>query len=108
MICSVSSRFCGAYYFGTWSRQFTGHHIKNPTETHYDVDQTSSQDAFGNPYAFFGIPGIGTGMGVESIQYSTSQYLRNGLMPNAEIRYNVETDEDHVRRFDVVPSSRSC
>eukprot|EP00440_Ansanella_granifera_P068102 gb/GFBE01073879.1/.p1 GENE.gb/GFBE01073879.1/~~gb/GFBE01073879.1/.p1 ORF type:complete len:594 (+),score=63.05 gb/GFBE01073879.1/:1-1782(+) len=65
--------FCGAYHFGQWSHIFAEqvHYHSNTS----DLQQTSSQQEFGHPYAFVGIPGIGSGMGWESLMYNTGHYL---------------------------------
>jgi len=65
--------YCGAYHFGQWAHIFA-------EQPHYeslksDLQQTASQSEFGHPYVFIGIPGIGTGMGWESLMYNTGQYL---------------------------------
>ncbi|KAF4666001.1 Bardet-Biedl syndrome 2 protein [Perkinsus chesapeaki] len=77
--------FCGAYHFGIWSRVFADHlHQPSPVA---DFEESASQINFGHPYAFVGIPGIGTGMGWESLQYNTGHYLAKvGRSPRAIIR----------------------
>ncbi|KAF4719500.1 hypothetical protein FOZ62_025224, partial [Perkinsus olseni] len=77
--------FCGAYHFGMWSRVFADHlHQPSPVA---DFAETASQLSFGHPYAFIGVPGIGTGMGWESLQYNTGHYLaEGGRSPRAIIR----------------------
>merc|ERR1719321_230709 len=68
--------YCGAYHFGQWASIFA-------EEQHYpsdyaDLEQSASQQEFGHPYALVGIPGIGTGMGWESLHYNTGHYLATG------------------------------
>jgi len=65
--------YCGAFHFGQWAHVFAeqGHY----ESTISDIQQTASQDEFGHPYAFIGIPGIGTAMGWESLMYNTGNYL---------------------------------
>eukprot|EP00392_Amoebophrya_sp_AT5.2_P010694 g10759.t1 len=96
--------FCGAYHFATWSRAFGGSHIKMPTQTGFDVDQTSSQIQFGNPYALWGIPGIGSGMGFESVAWPSSQYLFQKLAPNAIVRLILYMDYVVRHYFVSLPS----
>jgi len=65
--------FCGAYHFGQWAHIFAEQvHYRSNTS---DLQQTASQQEFGHPYAFVGIPGIGSGMGWESLMYNTGHYL---------------------------------
>ncbi|CAD7937806.1 unnamed protein product [Amoebophrya sp. A25] len=78
--------FCGAFHFATWVKNFGGTHTKMPTQTGFDVDQTSTQGGFGHPYSFWGIPGIGTGNGWEGVAWPSSHYLMQKLAPNAVIR----------------------
>lgn len=77
--------FCGAYHFGQWAYIFAEQpHYPSPKS---DLDQTASQQEFGHPYAFIGIPGIGAGMGWESLHYPTGHYLaEGGRAPKAIIR----------------------
>ncbi|KAF4724904.1 hypothetical protein FOZ63_033727, partial [Perkinsus olseni] len=77
--------FCGAYHFGMWSHVFADHlHQPSPVA---DFEETASQLSFGHPYAFIGVPGIGTGMGWESLQYNSGHYLaEGGRAPRAIIR----------------------
>ncbi|CAD7960610.1 unnamed protein product [Amoebophrya sp. A120] len=96
--------FCGAFHFATWSRNYGGSHIKMPTQTGFDVDQTSSQKGFGNPYAFWGIPGSGTGMGFESVAWPTSAYLMQKLAPNAIVRLILYMDYVVRHYFVSLPS----
>jgi hypothetical protein len=68
--------YCGAYHFGQWAYIFA-------EQQHYpsvwaDLEQSASQQEFGHPYALVGIPGIGTGMGWESLHYNTGHYLATG------------------------------
>eukprot|EP00933_Yihiella_yeosuensis_P047233 TRINITY_DN4297_c2_g1_i1.p1 TRINITY_DN4297_c2_g1~~TRINITY_DN4297_c2_g1_i1.p1 ORF type:complete len:573 (+),score=69.42 TRINITY_DN4297_c2_g1_i1:138-1856(+) len=69
--------FCGAYHFGQWSYVFAeqDHYRSNSS----DLQQTASQLEFGHPYALIGIPGIGSGMGWESLMYNTGHYLAKDL-----------------------------
>lgn len=65
--------FCGAYHFGQWAHIFAEqpHYASNMS----DLQQVASQDEFGHPYAFIGIPGIGTAMGWESLMYNSGHYM---------------------------------
>jgi hypothetical protein len=78
--------FCGAYHFGQWAYTFAEQPHYASTES--DLQQTASQDEFGHPYAFVGIPGIGTGLGWESIMHNTGHYLTSTTLrtPKAVIR----------------------
>lgn len=69
--------FCGAYHFGQWAYTFAEqvHYRSNSS----DLQQTASQEQFGHPYAFIGIPGIGTAMGWESLMYNTGHYLARSV-----------------------------
>lgn len=58
---------CGAYHFGIWARVFADHQPHEPPPV-ADFEETASDLNFGHPYAFIGVPGIGTGMGWESLQ----------------------------------------
>jgi hypothetical protein len=78
--------FCGAYHFGQWASIFAEQsHYESPVS---DLQQSASQDEFGHPYAFIGIPGIGTGQGWESLLYNTGHYLagEDVVVPKALIR----------------------
>lgn len=78
--------FCGAYHFGQWTHVFAEQaHYQSPIS---DLQQSASQDEFGHPYAFIGIPGIGTAMGWESLMYNTGNYIGAAKvnMPKAIIR----------------------
>jgi len=78
--------FCGAYHFGQWVHIFSEQpHYESPKS---DLQQTASQDEFGHPYVFIGIPGIGTGHGWESILYNTGHYIPTDSVnvPKAFIR----------------------
>merc|ERR1719375_2264963 len=77
--------WCGAYHFGQWSNVFAEQpHLASPDS---DLAQTASQQEFGHPYAFIGIPGLGAGMGWESLHYPTGHYLaEGGRAPKAIIR----------------------
>lgn len=77
--------FCGAYYFGQWAHVFAEQaHYPSPVS---DIQQASSQDEFGHPYAFIGIPGIGMAMGWESLMYNSGYYIAaNVNVPKAIIR----------------------
>ena len=57
-----------------------------------DHNAMSGNKHFGHPYSFIGIPGLGSGMGIESLMYPTSQYLRYGLVPHADIRMELFFD----------------
>jgi len=78
--------FCGAYHFGQWSHVFAeqGHYESFVS----DVQQAAGQDEFGHPYAFIGIPGIGTAMGWESLMYNTGNYMGGATVniPKAIVR----------------------
>eukprot|EP00929_Paragymnodinium_shiwhaense_P070176 TRINITY_DN35528_c0_g1_i1.p1 TRINITY_DN35528_c0_g1~~TRINITY_DN35528_c0_g1_i1.p1 ORF type:complete len:712 (-),score=75.35 TRINITY_DN35528_c0_g1_i1:148-2283(-) len=78
--------YCGAYHFGQWAHVFAEQsHYESPIS---DLQQVASQDEFGHPYAFIGIPGIGTGHGYESLMYSTGHYLAGASVqvPKAGVR----------------------
>jgi hypothetical protein len=78
--------YCGAYHFGQWVHIFAEQpHYESPKS---DLQQSATQDEFGHPYAFIGIPGIGAGMGWESLMYNTGQYVPppSVLTPRAVIR----------------------
>lgn len=78
--------YCGAYHFGQWVHIFAEQpHYASPES---DLQQDASQDEFGHPYAFIGIPGIGTGQGWESLMYNTGQYAPKSEVntPKAIIR----------------------
>jgi len=65
--------YCGAYHFGQWVHIFSEQpHYESPKS---DLQQTASQDEFGHPYVFIGIPGIGTGHGYESLMFNTGHYI---------------------------------
>jgi len=65
--------YCGAYHFGQWVHVFAEQpHYESPKS---DLQHTASQDQFGHPYAFIGIPGIGTGHGWESLMFNTGHYI---------------------------------
>ncbi|CAE8741854.1 unnamed protein product [Polarella glacialis] len=77
--------FCGAFHFGQWAHIFAErmHYSSNSS----DLQQTATQQEFGHPYAFMGIPGIGSGMGWESLAYNSGHYLAKDLkMQQAIIR----------------------
>jgi len=71
--------FCGAYHFGQWAHVFAEQPHYASTES--DLQQVASQDEFGHPYAFIGIPGIGAGNGWESLMHNTGQYLPRSVRP---------------------------
>jgi len=78
--------YCGAYHFGQWVHIFAEQpHYESPKS---DLQQTASQDEFGHPYVFIGIPGIGTGHGWESLMYNTGHYVPTAFVnpPKAFIR----------------------
>jgi len=77
--------FCGAYHFGQWAHIFAEQpHYSSPTS---DLQEDASQQEFGHPYALVGIPGIGVGLGYESLMYNTGLYLaENVKVPQAIIR----------------------
>jgi hypothetical protein len=78
--------YCGAYHFGQWVHTFAEQpHYESPKS---DLQKTASQDEFGHPYAFVGIPGIGTGHGWESLMYNTGHYVPTAsvLTPKSVIR----------------------
>jgi hypothetical protein len=74
----------GAYYFGQWSRVFGADTVQY--SPYADLAETSSQDSFGHPYAFFGWYGLGAGGGFESLQLNTGHYLVTGKAAKAIIR----------------------
>eukprot|EP00913_Durusdinium_trenchii_P007061 g6643.t1 len=78
--------FCGAYHFGQWAYTFAEqvHYRSNSS----DLQQTASQEQFGHPYAFIGIPGIGTAMGWESLMYNTGHYLARSVKTQQELNPN--------------------
>jgi hypothetical protein len=69
--------YCGAYHFGMWAHVFAEH--KHYASNKSDLDQSASDSEFGHPYAFIGIPGIGSGMGWESLMYNTGHYEPRNL-----------------------------
>lgn len=75
---------CGAYSFGQWAHIFAEqeHFASNFS----DLQQTASQDEFGHPYAFVGVPGLGTGMGFEALTHNSGHYLVANLSQRAIIR----------------------
>lgn len=75
--------FCGAYHFGQWAYIFAEqiHYSSNAS----DLQQTASQQEFGHPFAFVGIPGIGAGHGYESIMYNTGHYLAKNVKPQEAV-----------------------
>lgn len=73
--------YCGGYYFGQWSRMPV-----TSWSPYADTAETADSTYFGHPYAFIGVPGSGTGMGFESIQLVTGQYLAFNKSPRAIIR----------------------
>lgn len=77
--------FCGALHFGQWAYIFAEQpHYASPVS---DLQADASQREFGHPYAFIGIPGIGSGMGWESLMYNTGFYLADNVkVPKAVIR----------------------
>lgn len=78
--------FCGAYHFGQWAHTFA--ETPKYESSMSDLQRTASQSEFGHPYAFIGVPGLGTGMGWESLMLNTGHYLPSPLLkvPEAEIR----------------------
>jgi len=78
-------QYCGAFHFGQWSHIFAEQpHYHSPDS---DLDQSASQQEFSHPYAFVGIPGLGTGMGYESLMLNTGHYLAKDVnVPKAIIR----------------------
>jgi len=75
--------FCGAYHFGQWAHIFGEQkHYESPAS---DLQQTASQEEFGHPYAFIGIPGIGTGNGWESLMHNTGHYLPINAKPQEAV-----------------------
>ncbi|CAJ1367775.1 unnamed protein product [Effrenium voratum] len=75
--------FCGAYHFSQWAYTFAEQiHYRSNTS---DLQQSASQEQFGHPYAFIGIPGIGTAMGWESLMYNTGHYLARSVKPQQAI-----------------------
>ncbi|CAK0863622.1 unnamed protein product [Prorocentrum cordatum] len=77
--------YCGAYHFGMWAHVFAEH--QHYASNKSDLDQSASDSEFGHPYAFIGIPGIGSGMGWESLMYNTGHYEpRNLQAQHAVIR----------------------
>ncbi len=90
--------YCGAYHFGQWTYVFAEEeHFRSINS---DLDQTASQEQFGHPYAFVGIPGIGTGNGWESLALNTGHYRTYGKAAHAHIRgvlyYDYLTRHYHV------------
>mmetsp|Transcript_39847 Transcript_39847/g.70055 ORF Transcript_39847/g.70055 Transcript_39847/m.70055 type:complete len:741 (+) Transcript_39847:63-2285(+) len=76
--------YCGAFHFGQWTQTFAEQaHYSSPKS---DLQQTASQAEFAHPYAFIGIPGIGAGMGWESLMYNTGQYVSTVGVPKAIVR----------------------
>jgi len=75
--------FCGAYHFGQWAYIFAEqlHYSSNAS----DLQQTASQQEFGHPFSFIGIPGIGSGHGYESLMYNTGHYLAKTVKPQEAI-----------------------
>ena len=73
--------YCGGYYFGQWSRMPV-----TSWSSSADTSESSESTYLGHPYAFIGIPGSGTGMGFESLQLVTGQYLAKDKSPRAIIR----------------------
>lgn len=76
--------YCGAFHFGQWVHTFAEQaHYSSPKS---DLQETASQAEFAHPYAFIGIPGIGAGMGWESLMYNTGQYISTVGVPKAIVR----------------------
>lgn len=95
--------FCGAYHFGQWAHTFAeSPHYESSMS---DMQRSSSQDEFGHPFAFIGIPGLGTGLGWESLMLNTGHYLPSPLLkvPEAEIRAIVYFD--YIARYYRVQSA---
>ncbi|CEM11582.1 unnamed protein product [Vitrella brassicaformis CCMP3155] len=90
---------CGAYHLQSFPSVHSEKTILSP---YSDADQSASSKGFGHPYAFIGIPGLGTGAGWEAIQYPTGHYRRSGLTPHAEIRATVYYDYV-TRMFRIAP-----
>jgi len=99
--------FCGAYHFGQWAQTFAEQpHYSSPTA---DLQEDASQLEFGHPYALVGIPGIGVGLGYESLMYNTGLYLAEGIkVPQAVIRGVSYYDYiSRVYRFQDVTASKA-
>lgn len=75
--------YCGAYHFGQWAYIFAEQKHYESNES--DLQGGASQAEFGHPYAFIGIPGIGAGMGWESLMHNTGHYLPRNVNPQHAI-----------------------
>ena len=87
---SVTSRlvnameFSGAYHFA--------HAVAVTRRSMTQRDASSYSLLFGHPYAFIGIPGVGTGAGSESLQPPTGHYLATDKVERAIIRLTLQYD----------------
>jgi Fibronectin type III domain/Interleukin-like EMT inducer len=76
--------YCGGFHFANFLSPNTQPQPWVMTGD-FDIAQTASDNWFAHPYAFLGIPGVGTGLGKESIALNTGHYLSTGHAQHARI-----------------------